>query len=122
VVNAQPARSGYYSVIVTNASGAVTSQVAELKVFVAAPHDMSGIQDQSNGSMSLTFSGETTASFAPYYDLYPLSTSSKPGRLGAAGNLAALEYGAEHSAIPGYQRADVQSALLPHADQSIGHT
>ena len=44
VGNAQPAQSGYYSVIVSNASGSVTSQVAELKVFVAAPHSLSGIQ------------------------------------------------------------------------------
>ena len=76
VATPQPAQWGYYSVIVSNASGSVTSQVAELKVFVAAPHNLSGIQAQSNGSMNLTFSGETTASFAPYYDLYPLETSS----------------------------------------------
>jgi hypothetical protein len=36
VTNAQTAQ-GYYSVIVSNASGSVTSQMAELKVFVAAP-------------------------------------------------------------------------------------
>jgi len=76
VLNAQPANSGYYSVIVSNASGSVTSQVAELKVFVPAPHSLSGIQAESNGSMNLIFLGETTASFAPYYDLYPLAASS----------------------------------------------
>jgi uncharacterized repeat protein (TIGR03803 family) len=75
-VNPQPTNSGYYSVLVSNASGSVTSQVAELKVFLAAPHNLSGIQAQSNGSMSLTFSGETTALFAAYYDIYPLETSS----------------------------------------------
>jgi uncharacterized repeat protein (TIGR03803 family) len=74
--NLQPASSGYYSVIVSNASGSVTSQVAELKVFVAAPHRLSGIQAEPGGSMSLSLAGETTASFAPYYDLYPLETSS----------------------------------------------
>ena len=72
----QPAQWGYYSVIVSNASGSVTSQVAELKVFVAAPHSLSGIQAESDGSMNLTFKGETTATFAPYYDMYPLETSS----------------------------------------------
>ncbi len=72
----QPANWGYYSVIVSNASGSVTSQVAELKVFVAAPHGFSGIQAESDGSVSLSFKGETTASFAPYYDLYPLEASS----------------------------------------------
>ena len=76
VANAQPAQSGYYSVIVSNASGSVTSQVAELKVFVAAPHGFSSIQAESDGSVSLSFKGETTALFAPYYDLYPLETST----------------------------------------------
>jgi len=76
LVNAQPAQSGYYSVIVSNASGSVTSQVAELKVFIAAPHNLSGIQAESNGSVNLSFKGETTTLFAPYYDLYPLETSS----------------------------------------------
>jgi uncharacterized repeat protein (TIGR03803 family) len=76
VPSAQPAQSGYYSVIVSNASGSVTSQVVELKIFLAAPHSLSGIQAESDGSISLTFTGETTALFAPYYDLYPLETST----------------------------------------------
>jgi uncharacterized repeat protein (TIGR03803 family) len=75
VTNAQTAQ-GYYSVIVSNASGSVTSQMAELKVFVAAPHGFSSIQAESGGSVNLNFKGETTALFAPYYDLYPLETSS----------------------------------------------
>ena len=74
--NPQPTQWGYYSVIVSNASGSVTSQVAELKVFVAAPHSLSGIEADSGGSARLSFKGETTAAFAPYYDLYPLETSS----------------------------------------------
>jgi pimeloyl-ACP methyl ester carboxylesterase len=76
VANAQPAQSGYYSVIVSNASGSVTSQMAELKVFVAAPHSLRGIQAESGGPVNLSFKGETTALFAPYYDLYPLEVSS----------------------------------------------
>jgi uncharacterized repeat protein (TIGR03803 family) len=72
----QPAQWGDYSVIVSNASGSVTSQVARLKVFVAASHGFSSIQAQSNGSVNLTFKGETTPLFAPYYDLYPLETST----------------------------------------------
>jgi hypothetical protein len=72
----QPAQWGYYSVIVSNASGCVTSQVAELKVFVPARHRFGEVQTQPDGSMSLTFGGETTAAFAPYYDLYPLDASS----------------------------------------------
>jgi uncharacterized repeat protein (TIGR03803 family) len=75
LANPQPAQWGYYSVIVSNASGCVTSQVAELKAFVAAPHGFSSIRAESNGSVNLTFKGETTALFAPYYDLYPLETS-----------------------------------------------
>jgi hypothetical protein len=76
VTNAQPAQSGYYSVIVSNASGSVTSQVAVLKVFLAAPHGFGSIQAESNGFVNLSFNGETTALFGPYYDLYPLETSS----------------------------------------------
>jgi uncharacterized repeat protein (TIGR03803 family) len=74
--NLQPAASGWYSVIVTNTSGSVTSQVAELKVFLAAPHGFRSIQVQPDRSVSLSFAGETTALFAPYYDLYPLDASS----------------------------------------------
>ncbi|MCX6923997.1 MAG: hypothetical protein NT154_12430, partial [Verrucomicrobia bacterium] len=76
LLNVQPAQSGCYSVIVSNASGSVTSQVALLKVFVAAPHGFSSIQAETNGSVNLSLKGETTALFAPYYDLYPLETST----------------------------------------------
>jgi hypothetical protein len=37
VTNAQSAQSGYYSVIVSNASGSVTNQVARLKLFLPTP-------------------------------------------------------------------------------------
>jgi uncharacterized repeat protein (TIGR03803 family) len=74
--NLQPPSSGWYSVIVSNATGSVTSQVAELKVFVAAPHGFHGIQVEPDRSVSLSFTGETTALFAPYYDLYPVDASS----------------------------------------------
>jgi uncharacterized repeat protein (TIGR03803 family) len=76
LVNPQPAQCGYYSVIVSNPSGSVTSQVAELKIFTAARHSFSGIHAQPDSSVSLSFAGETTAAFAPYYDLYPLEASS----------------------------------------------
>lgn len=71
-----PAQWGYYSVIVSNAFGSVTSRVAELKVFVPVQHNLSGIQSGADGSLSLSLSGETSAPFAPYYDLYPLETST----------------------------------------------
>ncbi|HEY3853350.1 MAG TPA: choice-of-anchor tandem repeat GloVer-containing protein [Verrucomicrobiae bacterium] len=76
LANAQPTNSGNYWVVVSNITGSVTSHVAELKVFAFAPHNLSGIQAQSDGSISLSFSGETPAFLAPYYDLYPLAASS----------------------------------------------
>ncbi len=76
LASSPPATWGYYSVIVSNPCGSVTSQVAELKVFTPARHSLSGIQAQTDGSMSLKFTGETTAAFARYYDLYPLESSS----------------------------------------------
>jgi uncharacterized repeat protein (TIGR03803 family) len=76
VTSPQPAAWGYYSVIVSNTSGWVTSQVAELKVFTAAPHSFTAIRGEPDGSMNLSFAGETTAAFAPYYDLYPLECST----------------------------------------------
>jgi predicted dienelactone hydrolase len=71
-------RSPPYSVIVSNASGSVTSQVARLKVFLSnsTAHSLSGIDTHADGSVGLTFKGETTLPFAPYYDLYPLEASS----------------------------------------------
>ena len=122
VPNAQPAQSGYYSVIVSNASGSVTSQVAELKVFVAAPHSLSGIQAESDGSVSLSFAGETTALFAPYYDLYPLETSTNLVDWAPLVTLQRTNTALDTLQFPGCRRAAVQSALLPHADECIGHT
>jgi uncharacterized repeat protein (TIGR03803 family) len=72
----QPAQWGFYSVVVSSPTGSVTSQLAELKVFAAAPHSLSGIEAEPGGSVALKFAGETTAAFAPYYDIYPLEASS----------------------------------------------
>ena len=76
VPDPQPAQWGCYSVIVSNLTGSVSSQVAELKVFAPASHSLSAIQVQSNGSVRLRISGETSRLFGPYYDLYPLEISS----------------------------------------------
>ena len=122
MANPQPAQWGYYSVIVSNASGSVTSQVAELKVFVAAPHGFSGIQAESDGSVSLSFKGETTALFAPYYDLYPLETSSNLVDWAPLVTLQRTNTALDTLQFPGCRRAAVQSALLPHADECIAHT
>jgi hypothetical protein len=72
----QPPQWGYYSFIASNASGSVTSHVAELKVFVSAPHSISHVQHEADGSVTLSFVGETTANMARYYDLYPVEISS----------------------------------------------
>jgi hypothetical protein len=74
--NVQPAFDGDYSVVVSNASGYVTSQAARLKVFVPAPHDFRSVAVRSNRTTSLTFTGETPSIFGSYYDLYPLEVSS----------------------------------------------
>ncbi len=120
--NAQPAQSGYYSVIVSNASGSVTSQVALLKVFVAAPHSLSGIQAEPDGSVSLTFKGETTALFAPYYDLYPLEASTDLVNWAPLVTLQRTNTALELLSFATPNAPAVQSALLPHADERIGHT
>jgi uncharacterized repeat protein (TIGR03803 family) len=73
---AQPSLWGYYSVIVSDATGSVTSRAAELKIFVPAPHSISAAQAQPDGSVLLSFAGETTAAFAPYYDEHPVEVSS----------------------------------------------
>ena len=44
------------------------------QVFVPAPHSISGARAQPDGSVLLTFAGETTAGFAQYYDQYPMET------------------------------------------------
>jgi pimeloyl-ACP methyl ester carboxylesterase len=77
LTNAQSAQ-GYYSVVVSNAAGSVTSQVARLKVFPAVPlaHSFARLQLVGQGSASLTFSGETTLPFARYYSLYPVESSA----------------------------------------------
>lgn len=78
VTKPQPAQWGDYSVIVANASGSVTSQVARLKVFLPTPtaHSLDSLQVSADRSASLTFTGDTTLLFARYYDLYLLETSS----------------------------------------------
>jgi hypothetical protein len=63
--NAQPSLTGDYFGVVNNDSGSVTSQVARLKVFVAAPHSIDRLQLQSDGSVALGLAGETTAALYP---------------------------------------------------------
>jgi hypothetical protein len=60
LANPQPSQWGDYSVIISNASGFVTSQVAQLKVFAATPHRLDFIETKTNGSINLSFAGETT--------------------------------------------------------------
>lgn len=76
LISAQPAVTGDYFVVVSNASGSVTSQVVRLKVFVAATHGFSNISLTTNRSVALGLAGETAALFGRYYDLYRLEVSS----------------------------------------------
>ena len=122
VANPQPAQWGYYSVIVSNASGSVTSQVAELKVFVAAPHSLSGIQAETNGSVNLSFKGETTALFAPYYNLYPLETSTNLVDWAPVATLQRPNTALDTLQFLDTDARGVQPALLPHADECLAHT
>ena len=74
--NSQAAMTGDYFVVVSNPSGSVTSRVARVKVFAAAPHRFSYIGLTTQGSVGLGFVGETSALFAYYFDLHPLEVSS----------------------------------------------
>lgn len=61
LANPQPAQWGEYSVIVSNPAGSVTSQAAQLKVFVATSHSLSRIETKTDGLVHMTFTGETTS-------------------------------------------------------------
>jgi len=75
--NAQPWLDGNYFVVRSDASGSVTSSVVRLKVFTgAAPHDFSSLTATPGEPATLSFTGETTALFGPYYDLYPVESST----------------------------------------------
>jgi len=76
LTNTQPAQTGDYFAVVSNASGSVTSQVARLKVFFTAVHGFSGIATTSNRFVALGIAGETKSVFEQYYDLHPLDVSS----------------------------------------------
>ena len=76
LTNAQPTLTGDYFAVVSNTSGSVTSQVARLKVFVPAAHNFSTITITPNRSVALELAGDTTAAYAPFYDLFPVEVSS----------------------------------------------
>ncbi|MHC1768591.1 MAG: hypothetical protein AB9869_30650 [Verrucomicrobiia bacterium] len=73
--NVQPDLNGDYHVVVSDASGSITSQVARVKVFVPAPHAFESLQAKPGERATLTFTGETSALFGPYNDLYPVEVS-----------------------------------------------
>lgn len=73
--NAQPSLNGNYVVVVSDSSGCVTSRVAQVKVFVPTPHALSYLAVKPGEPAVLSLAGETTALFAPYYDLYPVEVS-----------------------------------------------
>lgn len=74
--NVQPDLNGDYYVLVKDASGSVTSQVARVKVFVPAPHGFESIHAKPSEPATLTLIGESSALFGPYNDLYPVEVSS----------------------------------------------
>jgi Immunoglobulin I-set domain/Platelet-activating factor acetylhydrolase, isoform II len=74
--NIPPSQWGYYSVVVSNSFGSVTSSVVELKAFMPAPHNLNITQPQTGDGVLLSFSGGTSPTFAPYFDIFPLETST----------------------------------------------
>ena len=76
VTNAQPARDGDYFAVVSDGSGSITSAVAVLKVYVPGPHAIQNLTLTPGNSAVLELAGESAFLFGPYYDLYPLETSS----------------------------------------------
>lgn len=71
----QPTNSGGYKVVVSNAAGAVTSEVAVLRVG-PTPHGFDRIQALADRTISVALAGTVPAMFAWYYDLYPLDVST----------------------------------------------
>lgn len=76
LTNVQPSLNGDYFVVVSDASGSVTSQIARLKVFVSTAHRFSSLQVKPAQAATLALAGETRALFAYYWDLYPVEVSS----------------------------------------------
>lgn len=76
LTNAQPIFNGDYFVVLSDASGSVTSQVARLKAFVPALHGFGALTTRPGEPAGLSLIGDTMALFGPYYDLYPLEASS----------------------------------------------
>jgi hypothetical protein len=74
VPNVQSAHTGNYSVVVTNAFGSITSRIAGL-VFTAV-HRLGRIVADPDQTVSVTLAGAVPKTFAPYYDLYPVETST----------------------------------------------
>ncbi len=67
---------GDYFAVATDATGSTTSRVARVKVFLPASHGIGGVILNPSRSVAMRFTGETTAVYGPYADLYPLEASS----------------------------------------------
>jgi len=74
LANVQLTNAGNYTVVVTNAFGSVTSQVAAL--MFTAVHRFGGITANPDHSISLNLAGVVPKLHAPYYDIYPLEAST----------------------------------------------
>ena len=73
--NVQFTNAGDYTVVIANAAGSTTSQVARLAVAPMA-HSFHSITAEAGGAISLEMAGSARTLFKPYYDLYPLEASS----------------------------------------------
>lgn len=76
ITNVQATSNGDYFVVVSDATGSVTSRVARLKVFFASAHGFERLQVNPGGEATLSLRGETSALFGPYWDLFPVEVSS----------------------------------------------
>ncbi len=72
--NVQLTNAGNYSVVVTNAVGSVTSRVAVLTLTTV--HGIDRITANPDHSISLSLTGVVPRVSAPYYDIYPLDSST----------------------------------------------
>ncbi len=74
LANVQLTNAGNYTVVVTNAIGSVTSQVAVL--MFTTVHRFGGITANPDHTISLNLAGVVPSPFAPWYDIYPLEVST----------------------------------------------
>src|SRR5581483_8172370 len=112
LTNVQNSQAGSYSVVVTNAYGAVTSSVAALRVYLppsitAQPVDQ-GVLENGNASFSVTAAGSSPLSYQWSLNGVPLSgghaatlslSHVQPNQAGGYGVVVSNAYGAVTSSV-----------------------